>query len=541
MSLRKKNVLRWALILSLVAHVATMIAIRPKIMTRIASGFDHGHRRPPMTVSDAQPPVENVRIDVIRDIDPLKDSPDAKVEESVPLATTPIDLAAPAVTVAPAAKAEVLSMPMLPAEDMLPTFSEKISVNDASAPIVPDPSDTMSVAKPDVAATGPAISAFAPDLAMPAFTAPKFGDDIPAAMNDAPEFAIDKTSAEKQPKEVFKPDVDITTTVDERIVEAEKSAVRDLLDTRDMAELSKYVNIGSTSAQEGTWTYFKVRFDPKAELPTVPKDVVILLDASGSIGNDRLQSCRAAARRILRSVTNTGDRFNLVAFRDKFTYAFKTWQPCDAVSFNVADTWLGRLAAHGRTDVFSSIRSVLTLMRDPTRPLIAIVVTDGDANAGVRTTSQILSKFTALNDGLISVYMYGVKESANRELLDLLTHGNRGESYIYSGDRHQAGGGLEPFAQKFRDPVLSDIRVVFTSSSQADMYPRRLKNLYAGDVVEFYGRVPSNVREVSFSIKGLNGNKAYEGFFRIKLSDSAFDASLPAAWRAERAIDQKLK
>ena len=540
MSLRKKNVLRWALALSLVAHIATMIAIRPKIMTRIASGFDHKNRRPTMTVTDAPPEAENVRIEVIRDIDPIKDSPDAKVEESVPMASSPIDLSAPAIQVAPTANAEVLSMPTLPEENVAPKMSEKLHVNDYSAPTVPDPSDTMSVAKPDVESTGPAISAFSPDIATPAFTAPTFNNNIASAMNDAPEFTIDKPEEEKE-KEIFKPSVDITSTVDEKIVEAEKTAVRDLLDARNMAELSKYVNIGSTSAQEGTWTYFKVRFDPKAELPTVPKDVVILLDASGSIGNDRLQSCRAAARRILRSVTNTGDRFNLVAFRDKFTYAFKSWQPCDSVSFNVADTWLGRLAAHGRTDVFSSIRSVLTLMRDPMRPLIAVVVTDGDANAGVRATSDILSKFTALNDGLISVYMYGVKESANKELLDLLTHGNRGESYIYSGDRHQAGGGLEPFAQKFRDPVLSDIRVVFTSSSQADMYPRRLKNLYAGDVVEFYGRVPSNVREVSFSIKGLNGNKAYEGFFRIKLSDSAFDASLPAAWRAERAIDQKLK
>ena len=61
--------------------------------------------------------------------------------------------------------------------------------------------------------------------------------------------------------------------------------------------------------------------------------------------------------------------------------------------------------------MFSTISSVLTLPRDPGRPLIALVVTDGEANAGVSDTGAILSKFTALNDGLVSVYMYGVKTS----------------------------------------------------------------------------------------------------------------------------------
>ena len=159
----------------------------------------------------------------------------------------------------------------------------------------------------------------------------------------------------------------------------------------------------------------------------------------------------------------------------------------------------------------------------------------------MRETSEILSKFTALNDGLISVYMYGVKESANRELLDLLTHGNRGESFIYSGDRHHAGGNLEGFSQRFRDPVLSDIRVLFAATSSAEMYPRRLKNLYRGDVLEFYGRVPAGTANVAFSVRGLNGTKAYEGFFRVRLSEASFDAGLPAAWRAEQAIDAKLK
>lgn len=310
---------------------------------------------------------------------------------------------------------------------------------------------------------------------------------------------------------------------------------------RDAAELEKFVDVAPTACQAEGWRYFRVRVTPQPDLKTVPKDVVILIDASGSIANDRLKSCRRAAEEILRTAMNTGDRFNLVAFRDDFDYAFRTWRPCDRESFAAADAWLGKLAAYGRTDVFATISSVLKLPRDPRRPLIALVVTDGDANSGVSATSQILSKFTSLNDGLVSVYMYGVKSSANRELIDVLTHGNRGESFIHEGDRKYAGRSLGELSERFRDPVLSDLRVVFTAASRAEAYPQRLRNLYRGGTVEVCGRVPADVNEVSFSLKGLNGDKAYEGFFRVQLAGVPPELDIATAWAKERAIDAKLR
>ena len=295
---------------------------------------------------------------------------------------------------------------------------------------------------------------------------------------------------------------------------------------------------------EGDYVYFSLQFKPDADLPTMPKDIVVLIDASGSIGKDRLSSCVDAAKRILRSCTNTGDRFNLVAFRDRFSYAFKNWQECNKKSLNDADKWLEKLGAHGRTDVFATIRSVLTLPRDPARPLIAIVVTDGDANAGISETSEILSKFTELNDGLVSVYMYGVKREANRELIDVLTHGNRGESFIYGGERWNAGSGIETLAERFRDPVLSDLRIVFTQDSEAEIYPQRLRNLYRGEGVDLVGRVKADKRNVSFSIRGLNNGKPYEGFFNVNLATGGnviYDSHLSQKWKQEKSIDDKLK
>ena len=137
--------------------------------------------------------------------------------------------------------------------------------------------------------------------------------------------------------------------------------------------------------------------------------------------------------------------------------------------------------------------------------------------------------------------MYGVKESANRELIDMLTRANRGESYIHTGLRWKAGTSIGSLTERFRDPVLSDLRVIFATGVDAVAYPRLLRNLYRGDSVTVYGRVPKGTKEVSFSLKGLNGRNTYEAFFKVALDAVANDPSIAASWVEESAIEAKLK
>lgn len=532
---RQQDVFLIALIASVAVHVALMFLIKPQVMTAVSLGAVKTHDRGPMTVRADVTIPEPIRIESVTDVEAVRGSPEAETTEVPPvtvayeLAETEISAARPEIAEAPVAE-----LP-LPEIALAPHLAEKIHVDaDIQSLQTPIAAETVPIAAPMAAA--PSIDSsgpITPDVALPLFTSPMVMPQADATL----ALSVPDRNAPIE----YTPPKSVYATVDEKTVEAEKAAVRRLLDGADALELASKIRIASDSATDGDWTYFRLKIDPTAELPVVPKDIVILLDASGSIGKDRFESCRKAARSLLRSVTNTGDRFNLVAFRDQFSYASKNWCDCTQGNFDAADKWLNRLAAHGRTDVFATIRSVLTLPRDPKRPLIALVVTDGDANTGVSETAAILAKFTALNDGLISVYMYGVKAEANRELIDCLTHGNRGESFIYGGARWNAGKGIETLSERFRDPVLSDLRLVFSSGTPAEAYPCLLRNLYRGETVDIVGRVPHGTTEIGFSLKGLNGSTAYESFFRIDLSKSAFDKNLPDAWLTEKALDRKLR
>lgn len=523
-----------AVVISVLLHVGVMLFVRTKVMTQGAGQGLYATHRDPVRLREFVPPDDPVRMAKIKDILAAKAAPAAAKDD-------PLLPQGPAERSLPLAQPDFKKTPP-PAPPSAPTVEplETRALERARAQNQTPPSSVpVSYDLPKSRRLTAPVRASPAALPLPAF----FGTGKPVQDPVIPEIRLgtERFGSAPAAETAFVPTAEVLKEVDERLVATEKAAVRALLRDAAAADLTSAVMVETTAAADESWVYFQTCVTPRAMLPVVPKDVVILLDASGSLGSDRLVSCRLAAKKLMRTVMNSGDRFNLVAFRNRFDYAFTRWQSCTADSFEQADRWLARLTAHGRTDVFATIRSVLTLPRDPARPLIALVVTDGEANTGVSETAEILSRFTALNDGLVSVYMYGVNRGANRELIDVLTHGNRGESFVFEGVAWRAGSGIEALSERFRDPVLSDLRMVFTAESKAEAYPRLVKNLYQGNAVVVTGRVPRGTKTLTFSLSGLNGKRAYEGLFTVDLEKAAKDPTLAAAWAAEREIDRKLR
>ena len=334
--------------------------------------------------------------------------------------------------------------------------------------------------------------------------------------------------------------------VDEAIVAQEKAAVRRLRDERATAgrpfDRNVIVRLGFwIDPQNPARKYFRVRVasNPLNPLPIVSKDIVFLLDASGSIGNDRLRSCRNAVLEALDRL-NTGDRFNVVAFRDKFAYAFPdtAWREVDVDSVEQARSWLSKLKAHGNTDVFRTLRSVLTLPRDPARPIVAFVATDGDATSGMTRSAEIISRFSELNGGLVSIFMYGVKPEANAYLMDMLTRCNRGGWACHKGLRWLAAQGVPEMSKKFEKPVLTDVAVIFSASSRAETYPKLVTNLCEGEPIEIYGVCPADQKDLVFQMRGLNAVTAFESMFTLPFASAEkLDGEVRVAWATRRLYE----
>ncbi|MEI7901969.1 MAG: VWA domain-containing protein [bacterium] len=307
-----------------------------------------------------------------------------------------------------------------------------------------------------------------------------------------------------------------------REAQAQIEAVQELIDYVPIDELLAVGLETYRDPAEPGRVYFRIGIQPRADkyVPVIAKDIVLVQDVSASISEERLLFCRRAFVAALDSL-NPDDRFNVVAFRESFENCFPTWTAVTPENKQTAAKFISVLRSFGQTDVFGSLRSLLKHPRDPKRPMVAFLVTDGKPTYGMTKSAKIIGEFSKLNNGMMSVYMYGTQGSANIYLLDMLTYCNRGTAKVVSGNRWDIPVSMALEYEGVRNPVMGDVSVVFDSASKSEVYPKRATNLYKDRPLELSGVCPDGTDELVFQIRGLAADKGYDSIFRLSLTQHA--------------------
>ena len=285
--------------------------------------------------------------------------------------------------------------------------------------------------------------------------------------------------------------------------------------------------------------YFRVGIQPRADkrVPVIPKDIVFVQDVSASMTEERMVYCRRGLLASL-ELMNPGDRFNVVAFRDSFATCFPDWATVTEDNVKKATTFIGGMRAFGQTDLFGSMRLIMRLTRDPARPMIALSITDGKPTFGMTESTKIIGEFSKLNNGMVSVYMFGTQAKANLYLIDMLTYCNRGASTVMTGSKWDLPAGLQSMTESIRNPVMGDITVTFDSASKCEVYPKNSTNLYKDRQLELCGVCPDTTGELVFQIRGLAADKGYDSIFRLNMARHAKPgtAALRQRWARQKML-----
>jgi Mg-chelatase subunit ChlD len=322
-----------------------------------------------------------------------------------------------------------------------------------------------------------------------------------------------------------------------REVQAQIAALQESIEYVPIDELLAVGLETYRDPQEPGRVYFRVGIQPRSDknLPVIAKDIVFVQDVSASISEERLTFCRRALTAALETL-NQGDRFNVVAFRDSTENCFPGWTAVTPESKQAAATFVADLHSFGQTDVFGSLRSLMKLPRDPKRPMVAFLVTDGKPTFGLTESAKIIGEFSKLNNGMISIYMYGTQGSANVYLLDMLTYCNRGAAKVLAGNRWDIPGSMAKEYEGIRNPVMGDVSVIFDSASKSEVYPKRSTNLYKDRPLELSGVCPEGTDELVFQVRGLAADKGYDSIFRLSLTRHAKQGTpaVKARWAQQK-------
>lgn len=155
-----------------------------------------------------------------------------------------------------------------------------------------------------------------------------------------------------------------------------------------------------------------VLVDGDAPAAVVPRDVVFLVDISGSMGGEKIAAARAAVRGALRGLS-VQDRFRLIAFDDRVEPMSAEFLPLDEAALHAADRWVGQLAARGGTELAPALAAALQGPTPPGRLRTVLLVTDGQSN-----DEQQLIQVAAHQRRGARIFPLGIDTAVNAGLLE---------------------------------------------------------------------------------------------------------------------------
>lgn len=281
---------------------------------------------------------------------------------------------------------------------------------------------------------------------------------------------------------------------------------------------------------------------PDTAVKVQAKDIILVMDHSGSMDGEKFQQVQQAAHYILTHL-NPEDRFNLIAFSTAIESYAESLRPASDVK--EAFPWVDSLSAQGSTDINRALLEAAA-ETGTGRPVYVIFLTDGLPTEGETNVQKILDNLSAAAPANLRLFAFGVGYDVDTYLLDSLAQEHHGASiYVKPGERLDET--LSAFYAKISTPVLTDLSLGFDGVSTYDLYPSPLPDLFSGSQIILVGRYHGQSSSASITLSGkVNGQEQtfqFTGQVFAGSSQPTSDnplASIPRLW-ATRKIGYLLK
>jgi Ca-activated chloride channel family protein len=297
-----------------------------------------------------------------------------------------------------------------------------------------------------------------------------------------------------------------------------------------------------TGAREGC-DHFLFLFAPEVEAArgeALPKDIVFVIDRSGSMSGEKIEQAQNALNFILGQL-NPDDRFSIVGFDDRLLVLAETLQPVDRETLREARRFVGDLYANANTDLEAALQTGLAILeRSEARPgasRIVVFLTDGLPTAGITDESLIASLVERANAQVEArLHVFGVGYDVNTHLLDRLAADNGGSvTYIQPGEDLELA--LSDFYGRIANPVLTDVEITFEGMEATDLYPSQFPDMFQGSSLLLTGRYRAADSKVTVRVRGRAGEQVREYTYHFDLDQAGDHDFVPRLWATRRIGD----
>ena len=295
-----------------------------------------------------------------------------------------------------------------------------------------------------------------------------------------------------------------------------------------------------TYREPGKDGYFLLMVSPRddvSERELVDKDIVFVLDTSGSMADaGKMDKARSALQFGVRTLRD-GDRFNVINFAGEEHLMEHELIAADAKGKERADAFIKRLQPSGGTNINDSLLASMKVFDRSDRPKMLVFMTDGLPTVGETKVDRITANVAKAKNVDVRIFPFGFGYDVNTALLDKLGTDNGGISdYVQPKENLEVK--VSNFFAKVSAPVLSDLEVDLGPVHAESVYPRKIGDLFKGMQAVIIGRYrnESDLKNITLQLRGKSGreNRTFtygDLDFPVRSEENDF---LPRLWASRR-------
>jgi Ca-activated chloride channel family protein len=260
-----------------------------------------------------------------------------------------------------------------------------------------------------------------------------------------------------------------------------------------------------------------------------PKELVFVLDTSGSMEGFPIEKAKETMKLALNSL-NPSDTFNLITFAGDTSILFPEPVPATGENLRKAQAFLSSRKGADGTEMMKAIEAALKPSDDQSHVRIVCFMTDGYVGNEMEIIAEVQSHPNA------RVFAFGIGSAVNRFLLDKMAEAGRGE-VEYVGLNDDGSAAARRFHERVRSPLLTDISIDWNGLAVADVYPKRMPDLFSAKPVVVTGRFTAPGR-ATIRLKGKMAGNDFVREIPVEFPETMASHDVLASLWARARVDE---
>jgi Ca-activated chloride channel family protein len=277
----------------------------------------------------------------------------------------------------------------------------------------------------------------------------------------------------------------------------------------------------------------------KDNAPTMKREVVLVLDRSGSMRGEKIEQAKAAAIQVIDGL-DMGEAFNIIDYSDSVNSFAAAPVLKDKDKAEEARAYIRHIKANGGTNIHDAL--IEALRPEPTKadgramlPLV-LFLTDGLPTVGEKNEYRLREAVKKANTHHRRIFSFGVGFDVNSPLLSNIAKNSRAVStfVLPNEDVEQK---VSHVFRRLAGPTLASPKLT-TIAGNGDTTPRGVRELMPGELADVFegdqllvvGQYTSS-KPIRLRLEGLAGGKArtYDLSFD-PTNATARNAFVPRLW-----------